>query len=344
MSVEGIRYHFFQGCLDGDIIDSTINYNPEWDVSYSVIFNNGTYSRLKVDYKSSLSFNVENVTILLDLTDDEIYNENWTLNAEQDPYSRILEIPSVTFTNSYRTLYIDGVADVPYAQFSSFANEEIFTIDESNYSVPIYYKGYMEYTKYSSSFVLQGIGSDWTIDGIHYINNSYTINSTGYFEIPGWDSSITSSYLRFQSAPISNIERNQYDNGTVIYTIDCDLPISSAMFIFYIETEDRFTIITPGNETTFYSYDNRHFYLYRWLNLDVGRNYFTITYSTQTVWDDLILLLAIPAVGVALYLIYRQVKSEREEESEKLLKETQKESKEEPGLIDRVRNFVGGLT
>jgi hypothetical protein len=288
-----------------DIFTAEIDYKPGFDISYVILQNNGTYSRIKVTYSADLYIN--NVSLILDLSGDDLYMDNWSMNGTQTADTFKLTIPNIDFTPSEQSFIISGNSSVPNATFSEFVNEAYFTINLDDYKdLEEYYQGYLSYSKYSKSFLVPNISNSWTLDGVHYSEKDYTI-SNKYFECPGWDSSISSSYLRFRTNPVNHIDRTQ-KNGKVIYEINMSLPATRVHLQFLIQSENRVSVdnINLDNLKIIDLYDiNGEFYYEVILtNLDQGMNKVVIKFSEHKVGDKLWLMLPVIIVLIGIVGIY----------------------------------------
>ena len=97
------------------------------------IINNGTYTRIQIDFSADLD--VQNVNLVLNLLSNDVYNENWTLNGNQSEITYKLTIPDINFTTSTQTMYIEGFSTVPYCTFNSFINEDDFKISDEEWKI-----------------------------------------------------------------------------------------------------------------------------------------------------------------------------------------------------------------
>nr|BDI55109.1 MAG: hypothetical protein [uncultured archaeon] len=304
------------------LVNNTIDIDPNYYVSYDVITNNGTYSKIDIGYMADLDVN--NINISIDLSAYSLYNENWTHNAGQSHTTYILKVPYLDFTASIQTISLEGYSSVPDSVFNYYKNEETIIISKNNYSIPIYYRGYLTFDKYSMAFFVKDISNSWTIDGVHYLDNYYTINTTtGFFRCEGFDPSISSAYLRFKAIPISGITRIVNSTGIITYIINCDFPIDNAILMFTIEESNRFTLKTPDDDNVMELYDVNDVYYYYYLNLDLesGTNYFVIRYTIHTLVDDLVYLIPLLVIIGIVFILYwrtrRKEKKKKQIEKEK---------------------------
>lgn len=302
-----------------DFFIAKIDYNPNWDVSYTVNQYNGTFAELEIDYKADLY--ISNVDLKIDLSSDNIHMDNWSLNGTQPTDSKILTVPNIDFTPSEQTLTIDGNASVPYASFDDYVNEDGFMInlDEEN-DLNEWYNGYLEYSQYSHSFIIP-TDAEWTLDGLHYSGTTYTIDTSGYIECPGWDASISSSYIRFKVNPVNAIEREQNKNE-VIYRIWMKHEAENINLQFTIETEERISIdninLDYYKAKGLYSYDGIKYYQVYVTSLNSGLNIIRIKYSINRANPILLLPFGLALIGFAV--VYYVIKN-REKISLEMIKD-----------------------
>jgi len=312
-NVEGINYQFDMDVKteENDLFYGEFNINPNFNVTHDVLINNGTYSEVQISYKADIILN--NVTIVLDLSSDGLYMANWSLNGNQSTETYILEIPNIEFISTWQSFVIYGNSSIPEANFSYYQNEQLFTISESNYeSINVYYRGYLEYDRYSESWIVPA-EEDWELDGVHYLDNYYGFQE-GYFISEGFDSTITSSYLRMRTNPIASLVRVQGENY-VEYTITMNVPAYEINLEYYIVSEDNLVINAIETPTEFitqvelFDHDGVHYYQIVGFNLQAGVNVIRIEFSPRVIWDDMVLLLPIGIGLVGFVVIYYGIKN-----------------------------------
>ncbi|MGQ4876123.1 MAG: hypothetical protein ACP6IY_18815, partial [Promethearchaeia archaeon] len=307
------KYYFEMSCNENDMLIATIDYDPDWQISYNIIKNNGTYTLIQINYKAD--FNIQNVTIVLDLNGIGVYNENWTLNATQSIYSYKLEIPSINFTNAEQILYIEGYSTVPHTTFSNFENEENFEISDENYKeIKQYYKAYLRFSKYSQIWIVDDIDTNWELDGIHYDEKDIDLNSDNLFRCDGWGTSISTAYLRFKTNPISSWKRSQ-TNNYVEYTIICNLPCKNIEFTFYIQSEARILIKKINVDyielVNLYRNDGKEYYRLIRINLQQGKNIIRIYFEKQEIGESAWYLLLGALAMIGFVITYYEIKSNK---------------------------------
>ena len=225
--INNSRYYFQESIQKNDVLSSNLDFNPNWNISYEIVENNGVYSKIKVSYYADLV--VRNVTIILDLS-SECYNDNWTLNAEQNSNTLKLEIPAVDFSTIEKTLYIEGYSDTPSAKISSYESDQ--NRNQIAVDTEITFAGFIEYPKYTNTFLLP-VESSWTCYDIYYGNKTYSTkrlsNSSIYVVGTGFDKSVNNSYLHFTTKPFKTADWN-YENDIITITIESSLPVEKTFF------------------------------------------------------------------------------------------------------------------
>ncbi|MFX1476671.1 MAG: hypothetical protein ACFFCI_00940 [Promethearchaeota archaeon] len=311
-TIEGSKHYFEESSFADDQYVATVDYNPGWQINHSVTFDNGTTCYLEITYQTT--FDISNVTLVLDLMDDNLYAENWTNNATQSSIDYILEVPFLNFTTSQQTITLTGLSSVPYCTLLTYENEHSFTIDSGYEDLNEWMRGFLTYSKYSKSWIIYQLDHDWTLDGIHYTTNDYDINSNGVFTCSGWGTGISTSYLRFKTNPVDDVYRWQEKNK-VIYVIDMNFEAEDVDVHFYIHEDENVKIKSSNLDeedyvdiVSLYSSDNKHYFEIKGLDLDRGNNRIEIIYEVITVSDDLWLLLplgALVVVGILIFSRYR---------------------------------------
>ena len=314
-TIENSNYYFEKSCLTSDLFTATTTYNPGWVVSYEILASNGTYTEIRISY--SASFEISNVTVVLNLNADNLYAEGWSNSGTQSLYTFILEIPNINFTTSTQYLTVYGNSSIPYATFSRFENEDDYDFDEKDYDdddMAIWYRGYLSFPYYSQAFIVQGRNSTWTLDGVHYAGDEYDITSTGYFECSGgFGTGITSAYLHFKAHPIGRVIRHvnyRRDYTEVVYRINTIIELQNAEFEFYIENDEPYTIIDiffEGDEVDHDEYkhikltklDGKDYYELLNIDLERGVNKVHIQYREEHLEQHswLIILALILIIG-----------------------------------------------
>lgn len=228
-NIEGSKYFFQESFYGGDLILGLIDYNPGWDVSYEVLINNGTYTRMRIDY--SADFTINNVNIVLNLKNDGILNDNWTLGT-QDSYTFKLTISGINFTSTTQSFYIEGYSTIPYAVMSSYESDQnwnrIITENEIDYA------GYLIYPKYTQVFLLNK-SVDWTAYSVYYGGTIYSAETMNPSLVKvlgaGFDPDISDSYLYFRTSPFKSVDF-EFDGAMITITINCSIDVENAYFMY----------------------------------------------------------------------------------------------------------------
>ena len=335
---ENDRYYFEDTAQENDVYESYLDYNPNYDIEYE-IESDGATADLRIEYSADIA--VRNCTLVLDLSDEEIYMENWTYNGEQSSRTFILEIPRINFTTSTRVLRLEGVSEFPNAHFSEFECQELVFIDGTPHTYE--YRGYIEYPRYSQAFYLKEISEDWTIDGVHYGSKTMTISSsTGFYECSGYDSSITTSYLKFTADPVDSLTIYDLEEESKLkIEIKLNLPVQNASITFALPSELRYEIRTTLSSLSkipdIAGYD---YYIFFYNGLEEGTNNIYVEYRIHTIEDDsrLYLLIVILSIGFVGLYYYRKKTLEKLEtkgmtpEQKKKYLEKKKQNKPESYL------------
>jgi len=315
--IVGSKYYLEESSLTSDLFTATVDYKPGYDISYTVTFDNGTNCFVEVTFKSSLD--ISNVTLLLDLSTENLYAENWMYGGLQSSISYILEVPHLNFTTSYQIITLTGVSGVPYCTISNTVNEDSFELSDEEHSPSEYFLAYLSFSKYSKSFIIYDIQDSWDLDGVHYFSNFYDIDDTGLFECSGFGSGISTSYLHFKTNPITSWEREE-GYGYVRYKVKTDFNLEEIDFVFYIEDEKRYDKndmkkngITVENceydsLLTLITIEGKDYYQFLDFNAEEGEFEILIEYEYQDLGDYAFYLLLIGVVFlgfVGLYLSSR---------------------------------------
>jgi hypothetical protein len=219
---------------DSEILSSNIiELNPGYNVSYKVLKNNGTYSKLEITKKSEFPLN--NVDLSLDLSAYNLYNENWTLGASQSESTFILYIPDVSFTTEFSSFTIEGYSDVPYANITSYESDQSWHHISIDTEVNMY--AYLEYSKFTKVFKVNTSAS-WEPYNVYYGSDTYAAETTSNTQIQisgkGFDPSVNSSYLHFKTKPFSKATFD-YTNDMVTIEITADYTIDNCYFLYQFD-------------------------------------------------------------------------------------------------------------
>ncbi|MFX0188739.1 MAG: hypothetical protein ACFE8A_13495 [Candidatus Hodarchaeota archaeon] len=329
-TIENNNYYFEKSCLSEDFFTASTSYWIDWDnyVNFEILTDNGTYCEIKITYQAPIDIN--NVTIVLDLKSQGLYAENWDNNATQSDLTYILELPHINFTTSQQTIILKGTSSAPVISFSFVINEDGFKISDEEWKIREtaeewrsikkanwedlneYIIGYLEIPKYSEAFRVN-IESDWELDGIHYGNEYYDIQTNGYFECAGFGTGITTAFLKFKTNPLSNLKRIE-SSGEVVYKIYAKYRLDNIDFIFYIEETDYYNKQNMIKEledevdcdkiVEYYTVEDRIYYMIVNMDLDEGKNEIVINYEIERMANYAWLFLIIAIVLIGFGVIY----------------------------------------
>jgi len=230
--INNSRYYFEEMAYEDDLFIATIDYNPNWVVSHEIQINNGTYSKIKVDY--SADFNITNVSIVLDLSSSGCYNENWTLNATQNLYNYKLIIPHINFTSSTQTFYIEGVSVIPYVSISSYESDQNYNAIAIDTEID--FAGFISYPKFTKVFLLNK-SSSWSAYNLYYGSQIYAVETVSSTLIQvsgsGFDPAITNSYLHFKVKPFVEVDFSYSETTNIItITINSTMNVDNCEFLY----------------------------------------------------------------------------------------------------------------
>lgn len=308
--------------LDGkseinDLFDGTFHINPHYDISYSVKENNGTYAEVEIDYKADL--NVDNVTAHLDLSDDNLYMDNWTLNVTQNEDFE-LEIPALDFKTSEQTLTIEGNSSVPTASVIDYESDQDWTRIAED-TEPIDYAAFLEFEKFSQHFYVQK-EDDWTMYDLYYGDNSYGIetvsDSLGSIERgEGFDPSVTDAYAHFKVDPFEKVDWNwNKDTDNITITINSSLAVEKAFFQVQFNPDQAHELELVSNDTNVFDLsDSGDYEGYLYFYTDVlpeGETVIKIHINYVEPHEMLIQGLPLIGVSAALIGVYYYIKQDEE--------------------------------
>lgn len=316
----GSRYYFEKESEENDLFNATVDYNPNWDIDYTIVKNNGTYSKVRIDYKADLG--VKNVSILIDFED--LYNGNWTLNATQNQNNFILTIPNINFTTSSQTLYIEGFSSIPYATLPDYESDQNYNRIAMNTKID--YAGFLNYPKFSKLFYIN-VDPAWTTYNVHYGNEKYSAESLSdslvKFEGDGFDPSITDSYIHFRTQPFTNVDWNwDKNNDMITITINTSIDVENCFFMYKFETGKAHDLELIRNNTNVFGLSDSgdyEGYLYFSSNLiEAGQTIIKIKIDYVTPLEMFVQGLLIFGIAAALIGAYYYLK--KNEETRKELK------------------------
>ena len=248
--INNSRYYFEEIAYENDLFIASIDYNPNWVISYEIEINNGTYSKIKVDYQAD--FNITNVSIVLDLSSSGLYNENWTLNANQSSISFKLTIPMISFTTSTQTFYIEGFSSIPYATLTTYESDQNF--NQIVMGNVIDYAYFVDFSKFSTIFLINK-SSEWKTYNFYYGSEIYAIEtmSTSLVKImgAGFDPSISDSYIHFTTEPFTTVDFD-YTDDIITITIVSALNVENVFFQVLFDPSGVHTLEILQNNTNIY--------------------------------------------------------------------------------------------
>jgi len=302
---EGYFYYFEKNIVENSLIKGTFEINPNWDISYTILENTGIFAKIKVLYKADLSIN--NVSIILDLSVDNLYADNWDNNASQSSNNLVLEIPYVNFTNNYQTITLTGISDIPYASIVSYESESIYNVITMNNDIN--FIGFLDYSKYSQSFLINK-EKEWNAYNVYYGNESYGIENISDTIVKvdgaGFNPQINNSYLHFSTKPFSLVELN-FTGNEILITIESTLNVSFVYFRYSFNLEQEHTLSI--NNTDVYGLSDTDGYLVFYLdNIEKGILYLKIEINYTTIFEIIITSIIIFSVAGAFIGIYYYLK------------------------------------
>jgi len=248
--IDNSRYYFEELASENDTFIASIDYNPNWVVSYEIEINNGTYTQIKLNYKADLD--ISNVSIVLDLSSSGCYNENWTLNATQNSYNFKLIIPNIDFNSSIQTFYITGVSIIPYVSISSYESDQNYnsiTVD-----TVIDFAGFLTFPKYTKAFLMTK-SSDWDAFNVYYGDEIYSVQTISDTLISisgdGFDPAITTSFLHFTTKTFTEVDFDYNTEKTMItITINSTLKVDYCEFVWNFDVKQAHSLrIVQGDIT-----------------------------------------------------------------------------------------------
>ncbi|MGV9141351.1 MAG: hypothetical protein ACOC1X_00270, partial [Promethearchaeota archaeon] len=293
---------------------STVSIDPQWQISYEILVNNGTYSKLRITYSSILSLN--DVSIVLDLTNSSCYNENWTLSAYQD-LDFILTIPNIDFTTQSQRIYIEGFSSIPYATITGFESDQNFNrlaIDEE-----VEFVAFLNFSKFSEIFLIN-ISKNWECFYVFYPNDTYNVQYINDYQIQfsgkGFDPKVNSSYLYFKTKPFSTVNFTySNDNDTIEIVIYSEFDVNNSYFFHRFNDESNHELVILYNTTSITGlsdYGDYEGYLFFKCN-NITEGYTVIVIYVDKAegiefWIQAIPILAIAgiSVGVFYYLKFNE--------------------------------------
>lgn len=293
-----------------DIVTFDYKIDPNFNVESTILENNGTYCKLKIDVESDLP--VENVTIVVD--DFDAYFESW-INASQSEFTKKIEF-NVSKLETQNVFHLEGFTSPPLVGFSSYKNSIEFI--DAEFSEDLEYKGFLDIPQYSEIFYLPR--EPWALDGVHYSDRSYAITNFT-FECEGFNENTLTAYLQFYYNPIIKFNETQLDDRVII-SINTSLPIDC--YLKFSVSDLQSYGFDNGEIEELYTINDVDYY-YIQVQLDSGLNTFEFKfteYDAKKVLTYLIPIIVVIAVlGIGFW--YRN-KKKKDEKSERDTAEVEK--------------------
>jgi len=333
---EGSFYYFEESSLQNDQFTGTIDYNPNWDISYSVISDTGTYAKLKIDYKADLE--ISNVNMLIDTSTYNLYAENWTCSATQSSTTFIIDIPNVNFTTSYQTLYLEGYSSIPH--FTYYKYESDTNYNRINMDTEVDYAFYLNFTKYTQTFDYIKDSSD-TIYSMYYGNKNYSVQTISNTEIrvvgTGFDPSVNDSYFHVRTKPFTLVNF-EYENDTITISIDCKYNTTNVYFAYPFQPSGAHDLSTNNESIEGLSDLEISGYLtFTMDELPVGTTVLIINVNFATPLEMFLQALLIFGVGGGFIGVYYYLK--RSESAQSKLREWGKKIQEKLSRKRKEKGF-----
>ncbi|MBS3741868.1 MAG: hypothetical protein KGY74_07090 [Candidatus Cloacimonetes bacterium] len=315
--INNSKYYFEKTCQEDDLFNATIDYNPNWDIDYTIEINNGTYSMIKIDYSADLS--ISNVDLILDLSNNSLYNENWTMSATQNKNNFKLTIPNINFSNSEQSIYIEGFSSVPYASITEFESDQNWNRIAVD-SDPIDYAGFLGYPKFSKIFYTTK-EPDWNVYNVHYGNEKYNAESLSdrlaKFEGDGFDPGVTDSYIHFRTNPFKKVDWDwDEDTDNITITINSSLAVEKAYFQIQFNPSQAHELELISNTTSIFGLSDSgdyEGYLFFYVNeLPEGETVIKIHINYTEPLEILLQGLPIFLIAAALIGVYYYLKKHEE--------------------------------
>lgn len=278
-------------------------YNLSVYTEYDFVSSNGTFTQ--IDFTAIANFPITNYATAIELFSLDIYQENWTCsnsnitNLVQNSITKRLTFLITSITDRI-SISLVGQSSVPEASISRYVMARGYEIDVNT---TVVYSMYLQYSKSSTQYYIN-LGSDWVLDGVHYGTSSYDVAYTsGYFTVPGFGSSISSSYLNASVKPIQSIQQIMLNNTIYVY-INSSLPLNDSVYYLTVDLDESYDIICDYETLSVTS----KLLIVSGIDLDPGMNVLVFTVQTvdmsRNFWFLLPILLI--AVGYCIYYVYRK--------------------------------------
>ena len=241
IDIDGNKFKFALNdySVKDDVFESVIKYAPNWDVSFKVLNDTGTRATVEMRYKAD--FQVDGVTVFLDLSNESVYYDNWTQGASQDSRTFLLTLTNINFTSSEQVLTLIGVGDVPTASIYDIYSQEGVRIIEGR---EVNFYGYIEYPKFSQTYDIPVL-TTWQAYNVYYGNRTldveYVLPDT--IRVEGrFNPQVNTSYVHFSAKPFERVTMSRTDNIITI-TINSTLPLNYPYFMADFSESQQHTLV-----------------------------------------------------------------------------------------------------
>ena len=304
-------YYFVEQCNSGDQFTAIIKYKFNPNISFDIIEKTGTFTKIKIRYKASLE--IRNVSMIIDLSGDYIYNDAWNYNATQNSNNLKLVIPFINFTTSYQTIYVEGYSSIPYATISGFESDQNY--NRLAVDTEIDFAGFLDYPKYTNSFELI-IDEDWTCYNVYYGNETYGINRISntiiYVKGDGFDPRVNDSFVHFTTKPFTTVDWD-YKNDIITIIIVSEMDVDYVDFLYRFDPEGVHALAIQSITNNFVIYnlsDSEHdgYLTFHSFHINSGRTVITIRVNFSTPFEmfaQMILPIVICAAGIGLWFFLK---------------------------------------
>jgi len=286
------NFYFSQNLQDNDIIISDAEIDPGFAVDSQTMVNNGTYCKLRVVVSCALY--IKNVTVYVD--DFDAYFDEWA-NATQNSASKRITF-YVTSINETSTFYLEGTRETPWANITGYAHAPFWV--QANETNDVLFNAHLGFSDYSESFRIP-TNPAWTLDGVHYQNQSYNLYGNTIIFTEGWDASISSAFLQFNTDPITEYYFVQ-TNDSINLRIESSLPLEGFYIIFEISGLKSYRVQNNSVEKLMTLNDIDYYYV-AVATMSAGTH--DISFGIQAFSISTALWILIPIAVVGVIYVYR---------------------------------------
>ena len=294
-----------------DLFTAVIDFDPQWNIDYDIDRFNGTYARIIIDYSAGVI--VDNVTLVLDLEADGVYIQDWDNDDVTQDSKYILKIYDLLFTTATQQIIIEGISEIPEADFGNIYPEQSTPIIHKD--IELDFKYYIKYPLHSTSYFLP-IKSSWDMDGVHYKEKTYYIDDNGYFTTSDdlLGPNIISSYLSFKGPSVDYIKED-LDGNSLKITIKSLYNIKHGIYLIKFNSDEKFNLrlVSGVGEDCRVKYDDlNNIWYIAGLDLEKGKNELELEITYLDTLQVFIVLIPIFAVllGLGIYYFYKKRKGE----------------------------------